>query len=1785
MTKLLSAILACLFLVLASLDAATLRISEFLTENDGGLIDQDGDTTDWIEIQNLSAAVVNLGGWRLTDNATNLTKWTFPATNLGANGFLIVFASGKNRATNGAELHANFQLDNNGGYLALIESNGVIASEFNYPAQHRNVSFGPTTSNAPPVIFLSPGAAARTFVPPNNSLGTSWISPAFNDSAWSNATTPLRFDPGPGTTGAPVLSLDFNGNTAGFTDTNPPANTEVGFDTITLTNNPRTFGGITVQVSALNGGVLSYFDRSTPTQSVLLTLDQIYDDAIFVQGQTNGNGARIQITGLVPNQNYKLTMWSFDSSSLGARVSDWTETASGVTRVITNGYSFDGNTLPTRDGDNTFGGQVTASAGGALTIEGRRNGGTSHGVFMNGLQLSPLYSLTATGNLASMYNVNASVYARVPFNVGSTNGLSGVTLRVKYNDGFVAYLNGSEVARRNAPAVIDWNSAATSAHSSASSEDIIVPGTAGLLAGNNMLEVQGLNLHATNSDFFFEPQLIAAFALSANNGFFGPVTPGVVNGPSYFGVVADTKFSADRGFYDTPFSLSITCATLGASIYFTTNGSAPAPANGVLFSSPISVSGNSFIRAQAFLPGYLPSGIDTHSYIFLRDVLRQSNNIPNYPTVWQASYTADYAMDSNIVSHPVYGVTISNDLRSIPSLMIVSDHNGLWNSSTGIYPNATSSGIAWDRAASLELIDGEGHTEFATTAKIAMHGNASRDNTRTPKHSMHASFNSDYGPTKLRYDWFGGSVDVHDGIVFRSCGFVDGWAGRYADNNTYVSAETGETFRGLRYRPENTCYLRDVWVKESFRAMGWTASRSAFVHLYINGLYWGLYEPSERMNASYFSLIFGGQEGAWDVLVGNDGGAAPDVVDGSLADWQAVLNLANAGITSEAAYQAIAQRIDLDSLIDYMMVHIFAESEDWPHHNWYVAHRRATNGVPETKFICTIWDQELSLDRLVRRNRVDAGNLNNGEQYSPARVYAQLRAWPEFRRQFGDRVHKHLFNGGVLTPSNNVARLLVSASAISNAVVGESTRWGDARKTGVPAGQIGTGVTFMRDEWWQPEIDKLAVNFFPHLTADNVARFRAGALYPNLGAPLFSQFGGAVNAGFALTMAHTNASGTIYFTIDGSDPRTYGSGAVAGSAQAYSAPVPINTPTLVRARVLNGASWSALVEAVFFPPQDLSKLALTELMYHPPDVGITNSDEFEFLELKNAGTNTLNLSGLVFSGFNFTFPNGTMLAPGQFFVLVRNPTAFASKHPGVTINGIYTGRLDNGGEPITLSHPLGATIFSVTYADVAPWPITADGFGFSLVPINPGVTQAPDDGTKWRASTLVGGSPGADDPTPGTAPIVINEILTHTTFPFVDAIELFNPTGTNVNVGGWFLSDDPTIPKKYRIANGTTILAGSFLTFIESQFNPTPGTNNSFSLNSSGEQIYLLAGDANTNLTGYSHGVAFDGAANNVSFGRYINSAGEEQFPPQPRTFDSANASPLVQSVVINEIHYNPAAGGDEFIELKNTDAVNPRPLFDAAVPTNTWSLAGVDFTFTTNTVIAPNSFLLIVATNPAAFRAKYSVPANIPIVGPYFGTLQNSGERIELKRVDLSETNAVRYAMDSIRYNDKAPWPPAADGGGPSLQRKFATQYGDDPINWQAAAPTPGLENAGLDSDGDGMPDSWEIANGTDPGQPDAAADPDGDGDSNYQEYLAGTDPLDPESRLRVDRIETAGGAVQFAFTAASNRTFTVQFKDALEAASWSLLTNISAAPQTRVISISVAPTNSTRFYRLGAP
>ena len=558
--------------------------------------------------------------------------------------------------------------------------------------------------------------------------------------------------------------------------------------------------------------------------------------------------------------------------------------------------------------------------------------------------------------------------------------------------------------------------------------------------------------------------------------------------------------------------------------------------------------------------------------------------------------------------------------------------------------------------------------------------------------------------------------------------------------------------------------------------------------------------------------------------------------------------------------------------------------------------------------------------------------------------------------------------------------------------------------------------------------------------------------------PVFKQAGGEVPDGFLVVLTATN--GTLYVTTDGSDPRAPG-GAVAATALAYTGPIAIRAQTLVQARLKNGTSWSGLTAAVFYTPQDLTRLAVTEIMYNPPAAAGWTSDDLEFLELKNIGSNTLHLGTLAFTaGVTFAFTNGTDLGPGQFFVLARNAATFQSKYPGVAVRGVYTGKLDNGGETLRLASPTGGTIFDLTYNDRAPWPLAADGYGFSVVPRAAAAPDNSSHGAHWRASTAPGGSPGKDDPAPTLPAVVVNEILTHTDPLDVDAIELFNPTAQAADIGGWFLSDDGTTPAKFRIPDGTLLPPGGYRVLTEADFNPAAATLLNFALDSAGDAVYLTSADAAGHLTGYSHGVDFGAAALGVSFGRYLNSVGEEQFPAQQAiTPGGPNAGPVVGPVVLTEIMYHPDADHEEFVELRNVTAA-PVPLFDPANPTNTWRVNGLGFTFPTNLVLPANGLLLLVATNPSDFRARYGVPEGVQVLGLSGGTLQNSGERLELQRPDAPGTNGVPYiTVDEVRYDNKVPWPPGADGGGPSLQRRAPSAYGNDPANWVAALPTPGAD------------------------------------------------------------------------------------------------------------------------------
>ena len=579
--------------------------------------------------------------------------------------------------------------------------------------------------------------------------------------------------------------------------------------------------------------------------------------------------------------------------------------------------------------------------------------------------------------------------------------------------------------------------------------------------------------------------------------------------------------------------------------------------------------------------------------------------------------------------------------------------------------------------------------------------------------------------------------------------------------------------------------------------------------------------------------------------------------------------------------------------------------------------------------------------------------------------------------------------------------------------------------------------------------------------------------------------GGVVDVGDALTFAP--AAGAVWYTTDGSDPRlTGGTVNVASAVQFNGTPLGLSESTRLKARVLTGGGeWSAVSEGEFFVTElaGVGSLAVTEVNYHPPAptagesaAGQFVAEDFEFIELANISGEAIDVGSVaIVDGVQFLFPDdsGAILLPGERVVVVANQAAFDARYgAGVRVAGEFAeGNLRNGGERVAIEDRFGNLIQSFDYSDGGDWPGRADGSGSTLEVIDP--AGDANDPANWRASALYLGTPGAAGPAPFTD-IVINELLTHTDPPLLDAIELYNASGADVDIGGWYLSDSSGNLRKFRIPPGTRIEAGEFVLFDENDFNPSGGAdpeNNplDFALNSAeGDDVWLMAADAAGKLTRFADHAEFGAAAGGVSFGRVVDSTGRAAWIAQTiLTLDGPNGPPRTGPVVIDEIHYHPAAGGGEFVELRNISPAAVR-LYDPAHPENTWRLEGAGFDFPPGIVLFPGENVLLVPVEPNLFRAAHGVPAAVRIFGPFAGSLDNGGEWLRLQRPDAPQPAlpgqqplVPRIDVDAVRYRDRDGWPTAADGGGATLQRLAADQYGNDPANWAAsfAGGTPGIE------------------------------------------------------------------------------------------------------------------------------
>lgn len=664
---------------------------------------------------------------------------------------------------------------------------------------------------------------------------------------------------------------------------------------------------------------------------------------------------------------------------------------------------------------------------------------------------------------------------------------------------------------------------------------------------NFKLSASGDRIVLTRPDGLVEDQLLADYPVQSwrysygrqADGTFGYLslgTPGAENVGLAMGSAPEVpQFSVQGGFHASSQSVSLTTSTPGATIRYTTDGSDPLE-GGTAYSAPIQVSSNTSIRARSFLVGGLPSQSVTHTYL-----INQASAFQSLGAIVLSGDPEKTFYGPNTDSGPSSGEGIFAINRGSYS-------NSQWTagSDTSAFNVPMSSGRPSERPAVLEYLPLSGEplrTELGI--RVAGSGHTRRrlkitdpmDERFTPtdkfqKPSFNIFFRPEFGDRPLDYPFFGGeSVTEFENMRIR------------AGKNDWINP-----------------FIRDEMMRRIFIKTGNVGSYGSLNTLWINGVYKGFYNLTERVREGFMQTHYQSDE-SWDVQQVNQ------FSSGDPTNWNKMISyLRTTDLTTPAGYAGVHDFLDVDNYIDYILVNAYAAMGDWPHNNWIAARERTSLG----RWRFYVWDAEGSFgfsgrststnsfeEHLTLPNdRFPTGDaMTTNSQYIQA-IYTLLKESPEFRLRMADRAQKHLYHGGALVTSEITEiydELRTQISPIMQATTGQSFR------SNFYNGWIANGTRFnaLRSQ----------------LAGQNA--------WPATQAPTLSQHGGEISAGFQLSISNPNGSGTIYYSLDGSDPRTLG-GAIAGTA--YSGPIPLDDDTRVRARVLESGTWSPEIDVDYMLP-------------------------------------------------------------------------------------------------------------------------------------------------------------------------------------------------------------------------------------------------------------------------------------------------------------------------------------------------------------------------------------------------------------------------------------------------------------------------------------------------------------------------------------------------------------------------------------------------------------------------
>ena len=844
------------------------------------------------------------------------------------------------------------------------------------------------------------------------------------------------------------------------------------------------------------------------------------------------------------------------------------------------------------------------------------------------------------------------------------------------------------------------------------------------------------------------------------------------------------EFSHNRGFYTESFDLGVNISGYNVSVLYTLDGSDPAevdnpiqPSNSNNFLIPITRS--TVVRVYAY--NIEEKVATTNTYIFVADVFGQnSNSIINelkYPSTWgygkksinsitclkqDADYdmTVDSCFDN--ITQRLY-----NGLLEIPTMSISLNKEHIFGADSGIYifpleesdtcytfPEAIHS---WERKASIEIfndVQGLDTFQFQVNAGLQMSG-ASTRNLDFYKHSFKLKFRSEYGASKLNYPLYGDdAADKFESLQLRMVG--------HCTPHDWASS-----------RREETQFHKDNWTRSIQRQLsGYGSSpNSKFFHLFINGIYWGMYDVTERPDADYMAEYNGGLPEDYDVIkllevkTGTDEAynymhdLGHSIYDTILTDptenpFTGEILYKETIVTNNTRannfYKEMQNRLDIDKFIDYNLLNLYIVNTDWKENNWWAARNAKQNG----KFQFFAWDAEIVLTDAGKSNQVllFAGNSGTNLKYHPIDLNQRLLDVPEYKIKFGDHIQCNCVEeDGILNPENFLASYKSSEQKIHDAATLELARWGDARKLDPLYKTICPSVIDETLQQYEMEVFPNLLNnmllyygrpggeydLFPHY----IKKIRRNNEYIleevfNFKAVKYPKLGGEVPVGYQLELTNLNTQynannqivplGDIYYTTDGSDPRNI-DGTVSQIATLYENPIPIDDYKLIKARVFTDTFkykdlvdktiynlWTAMCPREFFPKGYYDDLVINEINYHPYISETVSGSNLEFLEIKNLGKKTLNISNTKFTdGIKYQFPLGTNILKNGFLLLATDSIA-ATDYYKVEVDGQYQGNLANNGELVVFSRPDGVAIDKVKYDDAPPWNVKPDGKGTSL---------------------------------------------------------------------------------------------------------------------------------------------------------------------------------------------------------------------------------------------------------------------------------------------------------------------------------------------------------------------------------------------------------------------------------------------------------------------------------------